>query len=203
MEKSKEIVKFIFKWSLMFPIATFLAPFIELDFYIIENDLFTIEYWIFFGIFYIVSTPIIIYFKYINPRKFVAIDCHIPLGRIIILSLIIPIALFVILPLTVICEMLIVKIILVIVFLLSLPTTVYLILHGIYVYREKDILIYNYKFKYYKNAIINDIKIEDQGKYSNIIIVVNNEENEFKVVSKNVNKCLEKLQSIKIKRTNK
>jgi hypothetical protein len=198
MNKSKEIVKFIFKSLLILPIAALIGPFLELDFDIIANDLFTTEYWLFCGVMYIVGMPTIIYFKYINPRKFVAIDCHIPLGRIIVLSLIIPIAIFIILPLTIICETLIIKIILFIVFLLSIPTTVYLILHGIYVYREKDILVYNHRFKYYKNAIINEIEIENQGKYSNIIIVINNEENKFKVVSKKVSKFLEEIQFIKI-----
>ena len=65
-------------------------------------------------------------------------------------NMIIPIAIFIILPLTIICETLIIKIILFIVFLFSIPTTVYLILHGIYVYREKDILVYNYIIKWKK-----------------------------------------------------
>ena len=109
MNKSKEIVKFIFKSLLILPIAALIGPFLELDFDIIANDLFTTEYWLFCGVMYIVGMPTIIYFKYINPRKFVAIDCHIPLGRIIVLSLIIPIAIFIILPLTIICETLIIK----------------------------------------------------------------------------------------------
>lgn len=203
MNKLKEIIKFIFKSLLIFPIAALISLFLELNFDIIVNNLFTTEYWISWGVMYIICMPIIIYFKYINPRKFVAIDCHIPLGRIIVLSLIIPIAIFIILPLTIICEILIFKIILFIVFLLSIPSTVYLILHGIYVYRKKDILIYNLKFKYYKNAIIKEIKIEEHGKYSNIIIVINNEENTFKVVSKNVSKYLEKIQCIQINKNTK
>lgn len=198
MNKSKEIVKFMFKSLLILPIAAFIGPFLELEFDIIENNLFTIEYWIFWGVMYIVSMPIIIYFKYINPRKFVAIDCHISLGRNIIISFIIPIAIFIILPLTVICEILIFKIILFIFFLLSIPTTVYLILHGIYIYREKDILIYNKNFKYYKNAIIDDIKVVNKGKYGDIIIMINNQENLFNVSSKKVDSYIEKLMKIKL-----
>lgn len=198
MNKSKEIVKFMFKSLLILPIVAFIGPFLELEFDIIKKNLFTIEYWIFWGVMYIVSMPIIIYFKYINPRKFVAIDCHISLGRNIIISFIIPIAIFIILPLTVICEILIFKIILFILFLLSIPTTVYLILHGIYVYREKDILIYNKNFKYYKNAIIDDIKVVNKGKYSDIIIMINNQENLFNVSSKKVDSYIEKLMKIKL-----
>lgn len=198
MNKSKEIAMFMFKSLLILPIAAFIGPFLELEFDIIEKNLFTIEYWIFWGVMYIVSMPIIIYFKYINPRKFVAIDCHISLGRNIIVSFIIPIAIFIILPLTVICEILIFKIILFILFLLSISTTVYLILHGIYIYREKDILIYNKNFKYYKNAIIDDIKVVNKGKYSDIIIMINNQENLFNVSSKKVDSYIEKLMKIKL-----
>ena len=55
---------------------------------------------------------------------------------------------------------------------------------GIKVFRGKDILIINDKLKYYKNAKIENIRINGNGKYVTLNVIIDGYDNYFKVPKK-------------------
>lgn len=90
-----------------------------------------------------------------------------------------------------------VKIVLVVLWLFLFPILYYAFFYrGISIYKNKKIRVFNFKVTTYINGIIEDIKIDELGKISKLIVLINGKENVFWVSSQSAPKYMSKLQKM-------
>lgn len=124
------------------------------------------------------------YYKEINPRKSVVIDHNFSIKKTILLIVFLLISMLGWIPITILIENNIVSLFIFILCTIICFVTFLHMIAGIKVFRGKDILIINDKLKYYKNAKIENIRINGNGKYVTLNVIIDGYDNYFKVPKK-------------------
>ena len=159
-------------------------------------------YWLEILVCEIVVFFVYIYFQEINPRKHIMIFVEKSVKKTVLKSLAFSACALAWFTLGMVVAILItdntfVKIVLVVLWLFVFPILYYAFFYrGISIYKNKKIRVFNFKVTTYINGIIEDIKIDELGKISKLIVLINGKENVFWVSSQSAPKYMSKLQKM-------
>ena len=157
-------------------------------------------YWLEILVCELIASFVYIYFREINPRRHIMIFVERGAKGTVLVSLVLSACILIWLALGVVMAIFVrdntfVKSVLIALWLLAVPVLFYLFFYrGITVYKNKKIRVFNLKVTAYPNGVIEDVRAEELGKISKLIISVNGKENVFSVSSKSVPKYIGKLQ---------
>ena len=157
-------------------------------------------YWLKILICELVVFFLYIYFQEINPRKHTMIFVEKSVKKTVLKSLTFSACILAWFTLEMVIVILVsdntfAKLVLIVLWLFVFPILYYAFFYrGISIYKNKKIRVFNFKVTTYINGIIEDIKIEELGKTSKLIVSINGKENVFWVSSKSAQKYMSKLQ---------
>ena len=161
-------------------------------------------YWLKILICELVVFFLYIYFQEINPRKHTMIFVEKSEKQTVLKSLTFSACILAWFALEMVIVILVsdntfAKLVLIVLWLFVFPILYYAFFYrGISIYKNKKIRVFNFKVTTYINGIIEDIKIEELGKTSKLIVSINGKENVFWVSSKSAQKYMSKLQKATI-----
>ncbi len=192
----KKWIKYLLEFVGMYFMLYLLAPLSGGS----DLSIYTQEfYWLEILICALVVFLIFIYFQEINPRKHIMIWVEKSVQKTILKSLAFSICFLVWFALGMVIAILVpdntfVKLVLIVLWLLVLPILYYTLFYrGISIYKNKKIKVFNLKVITYINGVIEQVKIDEFGKTSKIIVSINGKENVFWVSSKSAKMYMSKL----------